>query len=175
MISFLPGRRFRPWLYAIATHQAIDLQRKNKRHQLQSLDQQYATEGNSRSALVHQIESTAASPEHKIEQEEMQQSVRKSVSDLPLSLREPLDLVYYRGLKIREVAEKLGLPQGTVKSRLRRALLTLSQTFTAAQSLPDQAICQRKIAPRSNRIEWQKRNQRPETCCKIDTNRCSDE
>ncbi|MEP6170400.1 MAG: sigma-70 family RNA polymerase sigma factor, partial [Rhodopirellula bahusiensis] len=31
-------RRFRPWLYAIATNQAIDVQRRNKRHRMVSLD-----------------------------------------------------------------------------------------------------------------------------------------
>ena len=36
--QFDPGRRFRPWLYAIATNQAIDVQRRNKRHRMVSLD-----------------------------------------------------------------------------------------------------------------------------------------
>ena len=36
-------RKFRPWLYTIATNQAIDLQRRNKRHQLASLDRQQRT------------------------------------------------------------------------------------------------------------------------------------
>ena len=36
--QFQSGRRFRPWLYTIATHQAIDHQRRNKRHRLVSLD-----------------------------------------------------------------------------------------------------------------------------------------
>ena len=32
------SRRFRPWLYTVATNRAIDLQRRNKRHQAVSLD-----------------------------------------------------------------------------------------------------------------------------------------
>ncbi len=36
--QFDPERKFRPWLYTIATHQAIDAQRRNKRHRLVSLD-----------------------------------------------------------------------------------------------------------------------------------------
>ena len=35
---FEEGRRFRPWLYTIATNQAIDAQRRNRRHRLVSLD-----------------------------------------------------------------------------------------------------------------------------------------
>ncbi len=36
--QFEPERRFRPWMYTIATHQAIDAQRRNKRHRMVSLD-----------------------------------------------------------------------------------------------------------------------------------------
>ena len=36
--AFADGRRFRPWLYAIATHQAIDAQRRNRRHRAVDLD-----------------------------------------------------------------------------------------------------------------------------------------
>src|SRR5262245_20620765 len=36
--QFEPGRKFRPWLYTIATNQAIDAQRRNRRHKMVSLD-----------------------------------------------------------------------------------------------------------------------------------------
>src|SRR3990170_2679298 len=36
--QFEEGRKFRPWLYTIATNQAIDAQRRNKRHRSVSLD-----------------------------------------------------------------------------------------------------------------------------------------
>ena len=36
--QFESGRKFRPWLYTVATNQAIDAQRKNKRHRNVSLD-----------------------------------------------------------------------------------------------------------------------------------------
>lgn len=36
--QFDEGRKFRPWLYAIAANKAIDAQRRNKRHRLRSLD-----------------------------------------------------------------------------------------------------------------------------------------
>ena len=36
---FQSGRKFRPWLYTIATNQAIDYQRRNRRHRRLSLDQ----------------------------------------------------------------------------------------------------------------------------------------
>ena len=36
--QFQEGRRLRPWLYTIATNQAIDAQRRNRRHRMVSLD-----------------------------------------------------------------------------------------------------------------------------------------
>src|SRR5271168_1722475 len=43
--QFEEGRRFRPWLYTIATNQAIDAQRRNKRHRNLSLDRNPKGEG----------------------------------------------------------------------------------------------------------------------------------
>ncbi len=43
--QFEEGRKFRPWLYTIATNQAIDAQRRNKRHRNVSLDRNTKPDG----------------------------------------------------------------------------------------------------------------------------------
>src|SRR5918999_2253892 len=43
--QFEEGRKFRPWLYTIATNQAIDAQRRNRRHRMASLDRQNMGDG----------------------------------------------------------------------------------------------------------------------------------
>src|SRR5580698_3743440 len=43
--QFEEGRKFRPWLYTIATNQAIDAQRRNKRHRNISLDRSSKSSG----------------------------------------------------------------------------------------------------------------------------------
>ena len=48
--QFDPARRFRPWLYAIATNQAIDVQRRNKRHRMVSLDRSSTNENDDRNS-----------------------------------------------------------------------------------------------------------------------------
>lgn len=48
--------------------------------------------------------------------------LKDAVSRLPVTLREPLILRYFSGYTTGETAEALGLPQGTVATRLRRAL-----------------------------------------------------
>jgi len=55
--GFEEGRRFRPWLYAIATNQAIDAQRRDRRHRMVSLDQPLGHDGDA-ATLRHLIAGT---------------------------------------------------------------------------------------------------------------------
>ena len=101
---------------------------------MQSLDQSQTRDEQAPHNLVHRVQSTVSPPGQNLEREEIRIHVRRSVNDLPESLRQPLDLVYYKGLKIREAADRLGIPQGTVKSRIRKAIGMLNKTlknFTA--------------------------------------------
>lgn len=51
--------------------------------------------------------------------------VRRALAALPADQRTVLELAYFEGLALSEVAEKLGVPLGTIKSRLARALARL--------------------------------------------------
>jgi len=51
--------------------------------------------------------------------------VRMAVSKLPAAQREAITLAYFGGLTYRQVAEQLGIPEGTAKSRMRDGLMTL--------------------------------------------------
>jgi RNA polymerase sigma-70 factor (ECF subfamily) len=55
--------------------------------------------------------------------------VRSAVDDLPDPLKSALMLVYHQGMKYREAADVLGIPVGTVKSRLHSALLKLNESW----------------------------------------------
>lgn len=131
--QFEPGRKVRPWLYAIATNQAIDAQRRNKRHRMMSLDRRNSHDADDLGSLLDLLTSKENSPTSGMETEERSKWIHEAVAQLPESLRTALTLIYYQGLKYREAAEALGLPVGTVKSRLHSAILKLTQAWEAAQ------------------------------------------
>jgi RNA polymerase sigma-70 factor (ECF subfamily) len=134
--QFDAGRRFRPWLYAVATNQAIDAQRRSRRHRLVSLDQRtfgQLTE-NETGALVDIVEGAELDPEERLELSERKEDVQQALEHLPPALREVILLVYYQGLKYREAAEILNIPVGTVKSRLHSAIRKLEHHLKLPQS-----------------------------------------
>lgn len=131
--QFEEGRRFRPWLYTIATNQAIDAQRRNKRHRMVSLDHRTGGEDDV-GTLVEMLSGSDRTADEKMEAEEAREWVRVAVGDLPETLRSALLLVYHQGMKYREAADVLGIPVGTVKSRLHAALLKLNETWQADHS-----------------------------------------
>lgn len=130
--QFDPGRRVRPWLYTVATNQAIDAQRRNRRHRMVSLSDRSQRGGNDEDmgSLVQFLDGESPNPAERLESDEQRQFVRGAVRRLPTPLRQVLLLVYYQGMKYREAADVLSIPVGTVKSRLHAAIRKLEQSLT---------------------------------------------
>jgi RNA polymerase sigma-70 factor (ECF subfamily) len=84
---------------------------------------------------MESLESRSPGPEDLAEGQERRQRIRASVDRLPEFLRQVLLLAYYQGLKYREIADILGIPVGTVKSRLHAALVKLQESWNATPSL----------------------------------------
>jgi RNA polymerase sigma-70 factor (ECF subfamily) len=128
----------RPWLYTIATHQAIDALRRAGRHQAVSLDQhREPTPHGELQNLITLLQSRGPSPLDQVEAEERRELVRDSVDRLPDFLKQVVVLAYYQGLKYREIADVLDIPVGTVKSRLHSALLRLQEAWNTAASFQE--------------------------------------
>lgn len=134
--QYEPGRPVRPWLYTIATHQAIDAMRRNNRHQAISLEQERTepSDGELRT-LLETLEARGPSPLEAVSAQERRERVRASVDKLPDFLRQVLILAYYQGLKYREIADILEIPVGTVKSRLHATLVKLQEAWSESPSL----------------------------------------
>ncbi len=129
------GRPFRPWLYAIATHQAVDTLRKAGRHPTVSLDQRSGGGGGDSDpgALIDLLVNEGPGPLAELQEKERQEWVKKSIERLPETLKQALILAYYQDLKYREIAEVLKIPVGTVKSRLHAALAKLGEMAKVSQ------------------------------------------
>lgn len=133
--QYEPGRRVKPWLYTMATNQAIDALRRNGRHQGLSLEQARVDGGqDDLPQLLHLLETRQPGPLEQAEDEERRQMVRHCVEKLPDFLKQVVLLTYYQGLKQNEVAEVLGIPVGTVKSRMHTALFKLQEAWSETEN-----------------------------------------
>ena len=126
---FESGRKFRPWLYTIATNQAIDTQRRNRRHRRLSLDQANRASGEDLGTLMEVVATNEATPADEAEVAEQAEWVRNAVDNLPEPLQHAVRLVYFRGMKYRDAAKTMSVPVGTVKSRLHSAIQRLGRSW----------------------------------------------
>lgn len=128
--QFEEGRRFRPWMYAVATNLAIDLQRRNHRRRMTSLDRKNYSDDEVVGSLMDLLVSSTPDPLTVASQSEQRDWVREALQQLPENYRVPVQLVYYQGLTYGEAAEALGIPKGTVKSRVHAAILKLTEAWS---------------------------------------------
>lgn len=133
---FEAGRKFRPWLYTIATNQAIDAQRRNRRHRRLSLNQPQQAGGESAGSLIDLVAGADGDPATAAENGEQSEWMRGEVASLPEPLRNAVNLVYFRGMKYRDAAKVMSVPVGTVKSRLHAAIQRLGASWREWQPAP---------------------------------------
>lgn len=119
---------FRSWLYRIATNACYDIYRQHKRHHVLSIDHDQLAE-----EKLLPLENTSYAsdlPELEAERKELGRIILYALSQLDMDQRSVLILVDQQELDYREAAQILGVPMGTVKSRLARARLHLRQLLS---------------------------------------------
>jgi RNA polymerase sigma factor (sigma-70 family) len=104
---FDPTRDFEPWLATIARRVAIDVYRQSRRHRGHS--------------SIESAESALVTPPPSAERIYDVWEVRRAVDALPTDEQELVRLQHFAGLSQREIAQRLDIPVGTVKSRTHRA------------------------------------------------------
>jgi len=133
--SFDAERRFRPWLYTIAANKGRDFLRRQKRRSAASLDAPVgARSGGSHgeTALIDLLPGGGASPSEPMESSDERAIVKQVVDDMPPHFREILLLSYFQRLSYAQIADSLGIPLGTVKSRLHAAVASFAQSWKLA-------------------------------------------
>lgn len=125
--QFEDGRAFRPWIYAIATHKAIDVQRHERRHR--HVEQAHGPAQRDGHSPLETVAARGRSPDEQVGDREEGCRMQAAVQKLSAVQRRAVQLVYEQGLAYRDAAVLMGVPVGTVKSRLHSALLTLARVW----------------------------------------------
>lgn len=126
--SFRGGASFQSWLHRIAGNLTIDSLRKRQRRGNQySLDAPLEIDG----GLVARelIAPSCCEPHQGLETTELQREVHSAIRGLSPKLRAVVVLHELQGLNYREIAQTLGCPVGTVKSRMFNARAQLKQNL----------------------------------------------
>ena len=80
------------------------------------------------------VPDVAAAADVQLVTAEQASQVRTALEALPDAQRVPLELAYYEGLMQSEIAGRLAVPLGTVKTRMRQALLRLREALAGTLS-----------------------------------------
>lgn len=128
--SFDTSRRFKPWLFTIAANKARDYLRKHRRNAPLDLSAPIggASGGDGRT-FMDLMEIDVPPPGVEIDDRERDVLVQECVDSLPPHLREILLLAYFQRLSYSNIADGLGVPLGTVKSRLHAAVAAFGRAW----------------------------------------------
>ncbi len=117
------------WLLRIATNLALNQLRTVKRRREVPFEAPSFSEDDESQTPGWMIDTAGMGPEAFCLQSERQQLYRQLVDGLSEEKREVFRLVHEAEMEINEVAERLGIPEGTVKSRLHYARKTLARKW----------------------------------------------
>lgn len=103
------------WLVVVARNRAIDLLRRRKPSD----------------SVEDVVLASSVNVAEEAERNTTIQKVRQVIAGLPDEQRKTLELAYFEGLSHTEIASRTGDPLGTVKTRIRQALISLRKAFPA--------------------------------------------
>ena len=107
------------WLLAIARYKALSALRRRPDEELDD-------------EAAEAIEDTSDNPEETLAKKDKSAVIRKCLEGLSADHREIIDLVYYHEKSVEEVAEIVGIPENTVKTRMFYARKKLAELLKAA-------------------------------------------
>lgn len=130
--SFDRDRKLKPWLFTIAANKARDYLRSRSRRKELPLDAPIRGQDDADAQrFFAMMAEQGPTPAEEVEREERSRLVREVVHAMPATLREVLLLAYFHGFPYKDMAEILGIPLGTVKSRLHSAVAGFGKLFRA--------------------------------------------
>jgi RNA polymerase sigma-70 factor (ECF subfamily) len=127
--AYQPSRgRLLPWLLGVAHHHAVDMLRRRQleqRHRASAASASVNGDGPSDTLDNLGLVSKEEDPQLRAGAFDQAAAIGRAFAELPVEQRVPLELAYYSGMTQYEVAQLLGVPLGTVKTRMRLGLQQL--------------------------------------------------
>jgi len=125
--KFDRDRSFKTWIFSIAKNTAIDFLKKKKAVSFSEFQNE-----NGENALLEKFADSSLLPNELLEQKDIIGALAKAINKLLPKYRKTLLLRHDDNLTFREIAESLGEPLNTVKSRHRRGLILLRKLLFEA-------------------------------------------
>ena len=129
---YTPDYTFSTWLFTVARNHCIDYLRKHKLP-TSSIDRMMVDEDGKRTNF--DLISSDLNPEQKLERTQRIAILRQIVDQLKPKYRDLVKLRYFKELSYEEVAERLGLPIGTVKAQLHRSREQLFKIMSGVKDI----------------------------------------
>lgn len=130
--KFDPRRRFKPWLFTIAANKARDYLRRRTRRREVPIDAPTGRDEDGAQRFVELFETNSVAPDDGLLVEEKRRLVKQVISEMPTKFSEVLILAYYHRFPYSEIGEIIGVPVGTVKSRLHAAVAHFGEQYRVA-------------------------------------------
>ncbi|MGB2986454.1 MAG: sigma-70 family RNA polymerase sigma factor [Phycisphaerae bacterium] len=130
--NFDPGRRFKPWLFTIAANKARDHLRRLSRRREVPFDAPITNEHDAGQRFIDLLSGDNVLPHEDLLVDENRRVVRSVMETMPTKLSEVLILAYYHRFPYKDIAEVIGIPLGTVKSRLHAAVVCFGERYREA-------------------------------------------
>jgi RNA polymerase sigma-70 factor (ECF subfamily) len=125
--------KFTTWLYTIARNLCVDNSRRAKHRRAKSLDQPVGEEG--KSTMGDLVADKGPAPDRQAIGRQLQGRIAEAIDHLPEDQREVFLMREYLDLPFKEIAEIVGCPENTVKSRMRYALERLREELDEYRDL----------------------------------------
>ena len=126
--SFKGRSQFSTWLTRIVVNAAL-MRLRRMRPMTSSIDQRLDP---GQEPLANRIRDPGLNPEERFARQERLRIIEHKLQSIPTVYRQAVLLCDVEGMSVREAAEALGLPLGTLKSQLHRARLRLSKEIAEA-------------------------------------------
>jgi RNA polymerase sigma-70 factor, ECF subfamily len=130
--SFDQSRPLRPWLFTIAANKAKDALRRSQRADSTNLGSLFDSDEHSLDDVLNTLDHDEHMPYDDLIREETAAQVKRIIARLPARLREILLLAYFQKFSYAEIGGILGIPVGTVKSRLHMAVRRFAENWNEA-------------------------------------------